>query len=303
MSKVKISACQFEMLPNTTRVSFFSQLFDLLEEAPNDSDYVVFPEMLTLPLLFESDDFQNNNKLNVEQLGTFTEEFLSFFRKQAIDRKFYIIAGSHITNTLGVLENTCFVFSPDGTEFTHKKTHRTPLEEGWNIREADTYSVHDVGPAKIGLAICYEAEFPEVTRIYAEQGAQIIFVPTWTTTEHGFWRIRHSAQARCIENQIFVVQSCLVGNPFNTFKGGYGRSAIITPCDSPWTVNGIECETETNVNTVISAVLDLDVLENNRKSGYVKIYADYKRRTSIHAGYKPYSHKPFGSKRDDIINP
>lgn len=301
MSKVKISACQFKMMPETTPESFFAQIDDLLGQVPHNTDYVLFPELFTLALLYSFEDFKESDNPHPERLGLFTDQFCSYFREKSIKNGYVIIAGSHITNTNGILENTCFIFSPDGQEFKHVKTHGTPLEKRWNISEGNSFHAYTLGPAKFAVMTCYEAEFPEVARVYAELGAQIIFVPTWTTSEYGFWRIRHSSQARCIENQLFVIQCCLVGEPHYSIKGGYGRSAIITPCDTPWSVDGIECEARTNENMVISSVVDLDELEKNRTLGYVPIYSDYKRRMYLPAEYKPYSQKPYGSKRDDII--
>jgi predicted amidohydrolase len=289
MSKVKISACQFRMDPEINSVDdYFKKVEKLLDEVPHNSDYVLFPEHMTLPLLFSFDDFKNRNTLGIERLDKFTNVYLEFFKRQASLRKFHIIAGSHVNNIGEVLRNTCFIFTPDGKVLQHSKTTRTPTELNGGINEGNSFQVFDVGPAKIGIAICYECEFPEVARIYAEQGIDILFCPTWTTSEFGFWRTRYTAHARGIENQIFVVQSYLVGDQYFSLKGGYGRSAILTPCDSPWNPNGILVEAETNQNMVISGVVDLNELHKNREAGYVSVYKDYKRRLPLYESYQPY---------------
>ncbi|MGE6377015.1 nitrilase-related carbon-nitrogen hydrolase [Peribacillus muralis] len=65
--------------------------------------------------------------------------------------------------------------------------------------------MYAIGPVKIGLTVGYEAEIPEGSRILTWRGADIIFCPSYTFTEAGFWRVRHCAHARAIENQVYIV--------------------------------------------------------------------------------------------------
>ena len=63
----------------------------------------------------------------------------------------------------------------------------------------------DTDCAKIGVLICYDVEFPELSRLMADQGMQILFVPFLTDTQNAYSRVRVCAQARAIENECFVV--------------------------------------------------------------------------------------------------
>ena len=69
----------------------------------------------------------------------------------------------------------------------------------------------DIGSARIGIAICYDVEFPLIARALVEAGAEVILAPSCTDTVHGYWRVRVGAQARALENQCVVVQAPLVG--------------------------------------------------------------------------------------------
>jgi predicted amidohydrolase len=63
-----------------------------------------------------------------------------------------------------------------------------------------------------GIVICYDVEFPELSRLMADQGMNILFVPFLTDTQNGYTRVKHCAQARAIENECYVAIAGCVGN-------------------------------------------------------------------------------------------
>ncbi|MEH7336479.1 nitrilase-related carbon-nitrogen hydrolase [Neobacillus drentensis] len=138
------------------------------------------------------------------------------------------------------------------------------------------------------LAVCYEAEIPEVSRILSANGAEIIFCPSYTFTEAGFWRVRHCAQARAIENQVYFVHCPTVGEPGAPLPNGFGRSSILSPCDLAWMPNGIVAEAETNKHTVVTGTVDIDELYENRKTGAATTFVDRTRREDVYSKYEPY---------------
>ena len=87
-----------------------------------------------------------------------------------------------------------------------RKIHITPHEANdWVIQSGDKIAVFDTDAGRVGIQICYDVEFPELARILAEQGLDILFVPFWTDTKNSYLRVRHCAQARAIENECYVV--------------------------------------------------------------------------------------------------
>jgi predicted amidohydrolase len=148
--------------------------------------------------------------------------------------------------------------------------------------------VYSIGPVKIGIAVCYEAEIPEISRILSVNGADIIFCPSYTFTEAGFWRVRHCAHARAIENQVYFVHCPTVGEPGDPLPNGYGRASILSPCDKAWLANGVVAEAEVNKHTVITGTVDIDELYENRKSGAATTFKDRKRRKDVYTKYDPY---------------
>lgn len=86
--------------------------------------------------------------------------------------------------------------------------HMTRFEsEEWDVRSRERLKVFETDFGKVAIAICYDIEFPEIARAAAHQDAQIIIVPSCTDDRQGFLRVRSSAHARAIENQVYVIQS------------------------------------------------------------------------------------------------
>lgn len=99
----------------------------------------------------------------------------------------------------------------------------------------DVFEFKDV---KFGIAICYEVEFPEFVRALVLKGAEIIFCPSYTIGEHGYWRVRHWCSARAVEKRVYVALASLLSSPVEGLEG-YGRSAILSPCEPPWRADGV----------------------------------------------------------------
>ncbi|HEY0087781.1 MAG TPA: nitrilase-related carbon-nitrogen hydrolase, partial [Candidatus Lokiarchaeia archaeon] len=234
MENIKISVVQFSYKPIEKIKDFESNIKQLINKT-DGSDFVVFPENFTFELMY----LDQRNGIN--GVLKFTNDYIELFTELAKKKNQYIIAGSHPTEENNRIYNVGYIFCPDGQHFKHNKTHLHPLESKW-VSPGNSIKIFNTKKAKIGLAICYEIEFPELVRKLTLMGAEIIFCPSYTVGEHGFWRVRHCCQARAIENQIYVVHSCFVGTPLNKAMSGWGRASILSPCESPWPPNGIIAE-------------------------------------------------------------
>jgi predicted amidohydrolase len=131
--------------------------------------------------------------------------------------------------------------------------------------------------AKISILICYDLEFPEAARLVTLQGAEIILSPSATLSEAGYWRVRHCAQARCIEDQVYVVHSSLLGGVGLQGLEFWGNSSILTPCDVGYPRRGIAAEGSWNKEMIVSAELDIDLLHEVRERGAAPTLADRRR--------------------------
>jgi predicted amidohydrolase len=288
--EVRIAACQFRVERLRDFSDFEKRVTILLDKVPSNTDYTVFPELFTVGLLTLEPEYDALPVAELIRIDKHTAQYRRLFQREAKDRRLNIIAGSHLERHGDQYLNVAHIFTADGRELTHAKTHIFPAEANWSTSEGDDLRViEDVGPAKIAIETCYEAEIPELSRIHALMGAELVICPSFTFTEYGFWRVRHCAQARCIENQIYFTHCCTAGEPGAPLPNGFARSSILTPCDSPWSPNGVVAEAETNQHTVVTGTVDLDALHKNRQDGVAPTFRDRTRRADVYRKYEPYA--------------
>src|ERR671936_2911582 len=151
------------------------------------------------------------------------------------------------------LSNTSVVFDPDGELVAvYRKIHLFDVEVGGHVyRESEAEEAGEEPVVvrgegwPIGLSVCYDVRFPELYRILALEGAELVTVPSHFTRETGrdHWHVL--LRARAIENQYYVAAAAQVGE---TLPGrpSFGRSLIV----DPW---GIVLAQAPDEETVISA--------------------------------------------------
>ena len=275
---VRVSLVQYQQ----RRVSSFEEFGHQVEYfvdvvADYKSDFVVFPELFTLQLL-SIENQQIPASEAIETLTGYTERLKTLLSDLAVRYNINIIGGSHPTHDEeGNILNICYVCLRDGSVHGQAKIHPTPNERyWWNIEGGDELHtiMTDCGP--IGVMICYDCEFPELSRHLVDQGAQLLFVPFCTDERQSYMRVRYCAQARAVENQCFVAMAGNVGNLPNVDNMDiqYAQSCILTPCDFPFARDGIAADTTPNVEMVAFADLRLEDLDAARRSGTVQNLKD-----------------------------
>lgn len=275
---IRVATVQYQQ----RRVTSFDQFLEYVEYFVNvvadyRSDFVVFPELLSLQLLSIQDQELNSVEA-IEALTLHTEPLKVAFRDMAIKYNINIIGGSHPTRVpSGRVENICYVFLRDGSIHEQAKIHPTPNEVyWWNIEGGHALEAIETDCGLIGVLICYDAEFPELARHLIDQGVGIIFVPFCTDERQSYLRVRYCCQARAVENQCYVVMSGNVGNlpGVANMDIQYAQSCILTPCDFPFARDGVAADTTPNVETVAFADLRLETLHVARNSGTVQNLKD-----------------------------
>ena len=98
----------------------------------------------------------------------------------AISYNINIITGSMpLLKEDGALYNVGYLIRRDGSYEMYEKVHVTPDEQkSWGLSGGKMVKTFDTDCARIGVLICYDVEFPELARIMADQGMQILFVPS-----------------------------------------------------------------------------------------------------------------------------
>ncbi len=284
---VRVGTVQYKQ----RRVRSFEEFLDLVRYfvdvvADYKGDFVVFPELFPLQLL-SIEDQELAPAESIEALTKYTPRFKEALRDMALRFNINIIGGSHPTRMpSGRVENIAYVFLRDGRVHEQPKIHPTPNEVyWWNIEGGSVLNAIDTDCGPIGVLICYDAEFPELARHLADQGVQILFVPFCTDERQSYLRVRYCCQARAVENQFYVVMSGNVGNLPNVSNMDiqYAQSCILSPCDFPFSRDGIAADTTPNVETVAIADLRLDTLTTARNSGTVQNLRD--RRHDLYSIY------------------
>jgi predicted amidohydrolase len=195
-----------------------------------------------------------------------------------------IIGGSHLTVEADKLYNVSSLFRRDGSVDRQYKLHISPSEmKWWGVSAGDEMRVFDTDRGKIAIMIGDDVAYPEIARIAAGKGANLLFIPFNTDIRSGYMRVRSCAQARCIENGMYAVLAGPIGNlPF--VQGAdihYGQVCILTPCDVPFARDGVAEEASPNVETMVLNELDIEVLRRNRLTGTVRTWLD--RRQDLYA--------------------
>ena len=115
-----------------------------------------------------------------------------------------------------------------------------------------------------------------MSRLLADEGMNILFVPFLTDTQSGFSRVRHCAQARAIENECFVAIAGSVGNlpKVHNMDIQYAQSMVFTPCDFAFPASGIKSEATTNTEMILISDVDIDLLTELHNHGAVKNLKD-----------------------------
>ncbi|MFD0670246.1 carbon-nitrogen hydrolase family protein [Cohnella sp. GCM10027633] len=284
--KLRVSAVQFLLQDCESFDDFAAQATHYVRNASEyGSSFVLFPEFVTTPLLAIGDG--SGQGLPIDRLADYTEAYVGLFGGLAREYGMYIIAGTHVTKRGDRLRNSAFLFAPDGTYRTQDKLHITPTEkEAWNVEAGDGVEVFDTPYGTIGLLTCYDIEFPEIVRMVRAKGADVIFCPSCTDDRHGFYRVRYCCHARAVENQVYIVTTGTVGSlrKVDFMRANYGQAAVITPNDIPFPPRGILCEGDANEDMLITADLDLALLEDVRAAGSVTTWRD--RRTDLYPDWR-----------------
>jgi predicted amidohydrolase/ribosomal protein S18 acetylase RimI-like enzyme len=274
---VRVCTVQYRMRKIDSWEDFAQQVEYFVDVAAGyRADFVLFPEMFTLQLLSFLPPGDAPGQA-VRRLTDFTDRLLELGRRLALAYDINVIAGSHYTEHEEGLFNVAYLFRRDGTVEEQEKIHITPNEQRWwGTTPGRSIRVFDTDRGRVAISICYDTEFPELARIATEKGAQILFVPFCTDNRQGHLRVMRCAQARAIENQLYVVTSGCVGNipSVENMDVHYAQSGIFTPSDFPFPPDGIAGLCEANIETVVIADLDLETLRRNRAGGTVRPWRD-----------------------------
>ncbi len=275
MNRIRVATLQYFIRPVARFEQFAEQVRALVRTASDyDAQLLVFPEYFTCQLL-TLNNVERPIREQIRHLAQLEGRIVELMQGLAKESGLYIVGG-----TLPAMDppddvtvyNECYLFSPNGDWDVQGKLHMTPWERReWEMSPHKRFKVFDTAIGRLAVTICYDVEFPELARAAARQGAYLLIVPSCTDERQGYLRVRYCAQARAIENQMYVVHACTVGSlpQVPAVSLNYGQAALLTPSDFPFARDGILAEGNINQEMMVIGELNLDTIRESRESGSV----------------------------------
>lgn len=228
MGKFKAALLQTKVYDNKGKNTVEAK--KLIEKvAKEGADIAVLPEMFCCP--YDNSYF----KLFSEEEGG---PAYTAMRDAARENGIYVVAGTIPELVDDKVYNTAYVFNRNGELIAkHRKMHLfdIDIQGGQYFKESDTFTpgenvtVFDTEFCKMGIAICYDIRFPELSRLMVSEGAEVIIIPGAfnMTTGPAHWELHF--RARALDNQVYAIGV----SPARDMEASYHSFAnsIVT---SPW---------------------------------------------------------------------
>ena len=273
---IRLGLVQWQMRTLNNLEEFFNQAEFFIDAVSGySSDFALLQELFIAPLMADYNHLTEAEA--IRELAKYSEPIRKKFQEFAISYNINIITGSMPVLDGDHLYNAGFLCKRDGTSELYHKIHITPNEVfHWGITGGDKIQTFDTDCGKIGIVICYDVEFPELSRLMADEGMNILFVPFLTDTQNAYIRVKHCAQARAIENECYVAIAGCVGNlpKVNNMDIQYAQAAVFTPSDFAFPSNGVKAEATPNTEMTLIVDVDIDLLKELHEHGSVKIMKD-----------------------------
>lgn len=178
-----------------------TRTLDLIHQGA-DADLLVLPELCTTGYLFE-------DKTELERLAEFIPEGKSTkaWIKIAKVTNTYLVAGICEKTKEGEFYNSSVLIGPEGYIDTYRKIHLFNTEKDFFSPGNGPFKIYDIGITKLGMIICFDWAFPELTRILALHGAEIICHPSNLVLSFA----QKTMLARSIENRVYTITANRIG--------------------------------------------------------------------------------------------
>mgnify|MGYP005839279649 CR=1 FL=1 len=227
-SPFRVAVCQLKVVQE--KEANIKKAEDMLSRAAkNGARLAVLPEMFNCPYqprLFPAYAESFPDGPTIKRLSG-----------AARDLGIYVVGGSVPERAGERVYNTSFLFGPDGGLLAaHRKIHLfdVDLPGGVRVRESSTLSAGDrltvveTELGGVGVAVCYDVRFPELFRLMALGGAQLVAVPAAfnLTTGPAHWKI--TFRARAVDNQIYLAGASVARDPGAGYVA-YGHSLVVDP--------------------------------------------------------------------------
>lgn len=281
---MRVAAAQYPIEAHADRLSWQTKLARWVGEAAAErAELLLFPEYGAMEMVsLLPSEIQRDLGRQLVALQDLLPDFIETHRALAQRFGVHIVAASfpvHLPD--GSFRNRAHILAPDGSVHFQEKLVMTRFEtEEWGVSAGEEIRVFETALGRIGIAVCYDVEFPLIGRALVEAGADVILAPSCTDTEAGYERVRIGARARALENQCFVVQAPTVGDAdwSPAVDRNVGRAGVYAPIDRGFPSDGVLAEGQLNRAQWLFADLDPAALGRVRADGQVLNHRDWPRQ-------------------------
>jgi predicted amidohydrolase len=213
MRKVNIATTSFlvEDHPHTIDLNVERALGYVREAADRGADIVCLPEMVVTANVPAEQAYQAED---------YPGEYTLAFRREAEKLGINLIA-PYLVHDDNHLYNQATIIDRSGDVVGYYRKVQPTGEESHRVKPGSELPVFELDFGKVAVMICMDIYFPEITRIYAFKGAEIVF---WPTITHGPTQeaLRTQLTARAMDNSLIMVEANLAGHPpYAPYAGRY----------------------------------------------------------------------------------
>lgn len=286
---MRIAVCQYVIESLVNWEAYKQKIQGLVLEAKkNACELLVFSEYAGIEVAFGR--YASDADL-YEAIQPNIGLYKDFFQNLATQYHIYIQPGTIIESiSTGQYRNRAYFFGPSGTIGYQDKLQLVEYEKSSGLLSHGTkQTIFNTTFGKIGIAVCYDSEFPEYARSLALAGSWLIIVPSYMNSTASFHRVYLSCRARAIENQCYVAMAYSVGTIdfCGPTEDTTGRAAILSPPDIGFPDDGIITEGIVNKKEMVFSDIFSEKIHAVRNMGHVHNFEDSK----LSEKYEPFNFK------------
>ncbi|MCZ8320189.1 MAG: carbon-nitrogen hydrolase family protein [Novosphingobium sp.] len=274
MTRFTVAAAQYPIEALADWAAYAAKLTRWVEQAAaGGAALAVFPEYGAMELASLDPGTMGDLTGSLATVSALLPQVDALHAVLAARHGLHILAASAPCATgAGGYVNRTRLFAPSGKVGVQDKLIMTRFErEEWGVNAGGPLRLFDTELGRIGINICYDSEFPLLARAQVEAGMELLLVPSCTEALHGYWRVRHGAQARALEGQCYAVHSPTVGKAAwsPAVDSNRGAAAVYSPPDRGFPDDGVVALGQLDVAQWLFAEVDLARVAELRADGGV----------------------------------
>ncbi len=280
---LKIAAAQYPIDEPASPGAWREKIARWVEDgAATGADLLIFPEYAAIEQAAAfGRSVSGDLAATLDAVARAAPERVSFHIDLARENDVHILAGSGpVRKPDGRVVNAAQLIAPNGSIGEQEKIIMTPFERDWGVSPGGPLRVFETALGRIGVAICYDCEFPLIARALAVAGAELLLAPSCTESVPGYHRVRTGAMARALENGIAVATSPTIGDaPWSpAVDRNTGAAGVFLPSEPLVCATGVLAEGKLNEPGWVTASIDLAALRRLRAGGEMRNFADWGRQ-------------------------